>query len=293
MKKNQVSIKLSYTANSMYQMSPRSYFLHYMLNIREDNYKGSFILGDIMDDAFGILAKTGSVDEAKKHFKKRFNKYKTHLGTLDVLKSDKIKWTKTEGDPKDWLDYKADMAIEAYAEQVLPHFDEVLAIQQYVKIEEPSGSFIRGYADKIVRWKQDPKADNYDPKLDKWNGKVILFDDKFSTMKYDVKTSEQLGTYTQAPNITHKIDAEGYIVVPKKYRTRKEPFVPINISIDKVSKSAIKSIFKQYSETLHGIKNGEFHCTGCKENKFGCPYKNYCKTNGKDMTGLIQIKGNK
>lgn len=298
--------KISYSGlNTFKNSGGRAWHLHYEKRLRSSSYKGAFILGDIMDDIFGKLSIDKDLDAAKALFRKRFKKYDTYLGKLDVLKSKKIEWSKTEGDPKDWLEKKADMAIESYFYQVLPHFKEVLAIQQYVKIENEHGDFIRGWADKIVRWKLNPEANEFidekgekqfyhDPDLAKWDDKIILFDDKFSTMKYTVNDSEQLATYKEAPNIEWELDGAGYIVIPKKFRTRKQPYVPAKISIDTVDDDVVDSIFKDYEDTLTKIKLGDYSCNGNSCGRpFKCIYKKYCESGGIDTEGLVYVPPSK
>lgn len=297
---------ISYSGlNTFKNSGGRAWHLHYEKRLRADIYKGAFILGDIMDDVFGKLAVDKDLDAAKALFKKRFNKYDTYLGKLDVLKSKKIQWSKTEGNPEDWLKGKADQAIEAYFYQVVPHIKEVLATQQYIKIENEHGDFIRGYADKIIIWKLDEEANKFtnekgeeafyhDPGLSAWNDKVILVDDKFSTMKYTVPDSEQLATYKEAPNIEWEIEGEAYFVVPKKFRTRKMPYVPVKITIDKVDDSVVESVFEDYADTIEKIKLGQYECNGQGCGKpFSCIYKNYCKSGGTDTKGLVFVPPSK
>jgi len=285
-------IKISYSRHDLYSKSPRAYYLQHILKLVPNKYKGAFILGDCFDQAVGQLSLDKDVDAAIALFKEKFRKYDTYLGELDVLNSDKIQWTKTEGNPKDWYDTKGEMAIRAYAEQVLPHFKEVHGVQLYTLIKDDQGNMIRGFIDKLVTWKQDSTAENYNPELDAWNDKVILFDDKLSTMKYSIPDSAQLATYSEAPNIM-KVDACGYIVVPKKFRLKKEPLVNIKISIDKVLPETVQSVFEGYAETLEGIKLGKFDCDidSCKRNPFGCPYMKYCESDGTNLEGLVYIDG--
>lgn len=284
-------IKISYSRHDLYSRSPRAYYLQYVLKLVPDKYKGAFILGDCFDQAVGQLTLTRDLDAAKTLFKKLFVKYETYLGTLDVLTSDQIEWTKTEGDPKEWLEWKADAALESYNIQVMPHIKTVHAVQEFTKIEDSEGNLIRGYADKIVTWYQDKDAINYDPELDKWNDKIILFDDKLSTGRYSIPDSAQLATYSQSPNIID-VDAQGYIVVNKKFRKIKEPKAPIKITIDTVTEDTIQSVFEGYARTIQGIKMGNFECDkhSCEKSPFPCPYKRFCESNGKDLKGLMYVK---
>jgi hypothetical protein len=253
-------IKLSYSRYTTWKRSPKAYYLNYIKNLKEDKYKGAFIIGDCFDEAAGHLTLNNDLQAAVELFREKFRTYDTYLGKLDVLTSDKIKWSKTEGSPESWYNEKCEMALEAYQTQVIPHFKKVHGIQIFTKIEDDEGNLIRGYADKIVTWKLDEDLNKYtddkgniqhyhDPELAKWNDKVILFDDKCSTMRYTIPDSEQLATYKEAPNVID-IDAEGYIVVPKRFRKQKLPLVPIKITIDKVFSATFAEFFIRASEWI-------------------------------------------
>jgi hypothetical protein len=293
-----MSIKISYSANSLYQRSPRAWYLHYQLGLRPAEYKGSFIIGGSIDEALNVLLVTKDRDKAISEFMKFFTAYKDNEGKKisGLDESSNIKWTKTEGDGKSWIK-KAEMIIDAYIEQVLPHLKEVIAVQAPTQLRNDSGDIVRGVADLYAVWEQDSSQDNYNPELDKWNGKTILFDNKTTTIKYkpnSVKESEQLGTYDQDLLRDFEVEAAGYIVIPKVFRKIKQPLIPIQILIDKVDPVVIESIINQYEETLHGIKMGHFPChrQKCSKDPFGCPYKNYCDNDG-DTTGLIWTKRSK
>ena len=160
-----MSVKLSYSGWQTFKNSGgRAWYLHYIQKLRSDKYKGAFILGDCFDAAAGYMGETRDLEGSIELFKKKFRKYDTYLGKLDTLKSNKIKWSKTEGDPKDWYDTKAEMALRAYYEQVIPHLKEVHSTQAYIKIEtdNENNDFIRGYADKIAVWELDEEANKYE-----------------------------------------------------------------------------------------------------------------------------------
>lgn len=300
-----MGIRLSYSRYVNWKRSPRAYYLNDIAGLKEDKYKGAFIIGDCMDQAAGHLTLNKDLKAAVELFKDKFRTYDTYLGTLDVLTSDLIKWSKTEGSPESWYNEKAEMALKAYYEQVIPHFKEVHGIQIFTQIKDNHGNVINGFADKIVTWELDEEANEYidekgdkqhyhDPELSKWNNKVILFDDKCSTMKYTIPDSEQLATYKEAPNIIN-IDAEGYIVIPKSFRKKKEPLVPIKISIDKVLDDTVQSVFEGYQNMLDDVRLGNFPCNkkACDNGPFGCPYKKFCESNGTNLEGLIYVRDGK
>lgn len=298
-------ITLSYSGTNKYIESPRAYYLHYLLRLRPRVYSSAFIVGDILDQCFNemLLNKDGdpvAVGLAK--FDQLINApYKIHIGVVDLKsKTPDIGWFPSDDDRSVWdkraMEMFADKAasaqwiswnikgramIEAYAIQVLPHIRNVVAVQKEVGIATPGGDKIRGFLDFQAIYVQDKAAINYNPLLDKYNGKHILFDNKTASRPYlpnSVKESEQLGTYAHCDGIN--TDAQGYIVIPKKFRKTKEPLIPIQIIIDNVAEPVVESIFKKYDTALKGIKLGNFDCNenNCKNAKFGCPYVKYCKT---------------
>jgi hypothetical protein len=114
------------------------------------------------------------------------------------------------------------LMIEAYNNQILPEFKEVLAIQVQAKLDSNCGDTVEGIVDLVVRLHDDT---------------VVLLDNKTSSVDYgpdSVRTSQQLTLYKLVLNdmhskglFPHKIDKCGYAVIKKR---------PTKI-VDKVCKS--------------------------------------------------------
>lgn len=168
------------------------------------------------------------------------------------------------------------MMIEAYADQILPKIQKVHFVQKNIKLtNETDDSFI-GFIDFCATWE---------------DGKTYIFDNKTSSIKYDmdaVEKSEQLSTYYEAMKDELSLDGAGYVVVPKKFRKQKMPLVPIEIRLGKIDEKLLEKTFQMYDEVLHGIKMGEFQCNPemCASTPWGCGYEKYCASGGTDLTGL-------
>lgn len=292
-------IQLSYSANQRYQMSPRSYYLHYIMRLRPEIVGSALVFGGAVDE--GLNALLEGKKNAAGEFTKAWSKQKVNGVETDLTMTELIKYSKSDYDEsiltdkdkeaieaglnRNWvsLHRKGQMILEAYKEQVLPEIKEVIAVQKYVELKNEAGDSLIGYVDFIAKFNDD---------------KVYIVDNKTTSIKYkpeSVRESAQLATYVEAVKEEELfVDGAAYIAIPKKFRKRKEPLVPIDIIKDNINESLLDETFEQYDKTLHGIKMGEFPCTGCADNVFGCVYKTYCGSNGEDMTGLVVVeKGNR
>lgn len=317
-----MGINLSYTANTKYQVSPRAWYLHYMLRIREANVGSALFLGSAVDDGANQMLENkmlGKVvkdpikvfEESMEHF--NYNDEKIPLRSSDKIKYyksdlDKSIWTEEDHEIKDasdeWITLrrKGIMMLEAFKVQVMPHIKEVISIQDFVKIPNGQGDHIIGYIDFVAKFKldesvlglydKDPKLKEEILALKQYDDSIIIFDNKTSSKKYAqnaVEESGQLATYASFPSNKFHHDYEGFIVMPKKFRSKKTPHVPIQIMIGHVDEEVMNNQFEQYESTLHGIKHGIFPCNeeNCAKNPFGCPYKNYCKDGS--LEGLVDL----
>lgn len=297
-----MSIQLSYSAASKYLMSPRYYYLYYIQRIREEMIGSALPYGNAVDLGVNELLEGKSVEDGIKAFNKAWKGTNINGEYLDLTKTDKIKYSKSdydkkilteedealikEGYDKSWVSLrrKGHMSIEAYKEQIMPRIKKVIAVQQYVKLPNQHGDKLIGYVDLIAEWE---------------DGRIVVFDNKTSGSKYkkdSVRISEQLGTYFEAVELDEiKADAAGYIVIPKKLRSKKEPLVPIDVIIDDISEEVIEKVFDDYEKVLTGIKLGDFSCLSpqCDQYWGECCYKKYCQSGGTDMTGLVKLKKKK
>jgi hypothetical protein len=317
-------MRLSNTSKNKYVMSPKAWYLHYIRGLREEVVGSALPFGTAMDNALNVLLdnkKDGKSDCPYEMFEKCWAKQEINGKKENLKKSDKVRYYKSDfnellitpedekliskGYHKEWvcLRRKAYLLLDAYEKQVMPHLSEIIKVQEYIKIVSDNGEdYIMGYLDFVAKFKLDESAlDCYtDEKeinklleLKKYDDKVILFDNKTSSIKYkpeSVKESGQLGLYTSNISEDHKADHEGYIVLPKKnFRKTKTPSIPIQIIIDDVLDETIDKEFSDYLKVFEGIKHGHFPCNkeNCKSNPFGCPYKNYCETGSTE--GLVKV----
>lgn len=304
---HQLAIQLSYSASQKYKTSPRAYYLHYILRLRPTDLSSALFFGSAIDNALNFLLQgkkdgsdqTAVLAIAKSAFEASWNHAKVDDKEIDLSRIGVIKYSKSDYDEgiltsddrleietsnKDphWVSLKRKglMFLEAYDEQILKHIKEVKFVQKDIKLENDMGDSFIGFIDFCAVWE---------------DGRTIIFDNKTSSIKYSAdsaSTSEQLATYHEATKEEIKVDAVGYIVIPKKIRKYKEPRVPIEVIIDNIDEKVVNETFEMYDEVLSGIKLGDFPCTrhdedGCCSVPWGCPYRKYCESNGKDLTGLV------
>ena len=292
-------ISLSYSASQKYQMSPMSYYLHYLLKLRPEKVGSALVFGNAVDVAVNTMLKNkmkGEKKDPKKMFdyawkEEKINGKKVNLRTTDLVKYSKSDYDEsilTEEDEKliesgvnkNWVSLrrKGMMILDAYEEQIMPRIKEVIAVQKYVSLKNDHGDSFVGWIDFICRWEDD---------------KIYIVDNKTTSIKYkedSVSNSPQLATYFEGTVEEVNPDGAMYIAIPKKFRKRKKPLIPIDVITGNIGEELINKTFEEYDNTLHGIKMGHFPCTGCRENVFGCPYKNYCESGGEDLSGLVYVK---
>jgi hypothetical protein len=278
-----------------------------MLKLRAKHRGSALIFGSAVDEALNLLLTNhyggkneGSPEEV---LLSMLTKAEVNGVVEDLSKSVDIKWSKADNDQSVWLpeDYKSSerpeivtlkrkglMILEAYKEQVLPHFSELISSQKRIEIVNEHGDKISGLID--FEGKFSPKNELKE-QYGQWDGKILVMDNKTTSVAYksdSVALSKQLATYSQVPGI--QADGCGYVVIPKKFRAKKLPLVPITIIIDNPLDSVVESTFNEYEETLQGVKLGNFPCTRkCLESPFGCDYKKYCESNGTNLEGLIYV----
>ncbi len=281
-------ITLSFSACQKFLLSPRSWYLHYLMRLRPIEQGSALAFGSAVDDALNVLLapplnrEPEALAKAKDTFEEKW-----YLSKYENIKYSKADLDESmlggveEGVNRSWasLREKGLYILEAYAEQIVPRIKEVLAVQKEINLKNEAGDAFTGIIDLIVVWEDD---------------RVILFDNKTSSVKYPadaVEISGQLGTYVEAVKEEYKITNAGYIIIPKQIRKKKKPLVPIEVMIGNITENLIEKTFQDYERVLSGIKTGQFECTrsqreGCCSKPWGCAYKNYCESGGTDMTGL-------
>lgn len=272
-------MKISHSAKETYLECGYKYFLHYLLKLRPVEQKSALIFGDAVDQGLNHLLLTRNLDEAITIFHATWGRTENleigfsksdleeHLLPKQEFKNDQEKYWHS-------LNVKGEILLKEYAAQILPRIREVIAVQIDDKIPNEDGDELVIKTDFICVWE---------------DGKRILFDNKTSSVKYtkdSVEKSPQLATYFEALRDQYKLDACGYIVIPKRTNIKKLPAVEITVIIDEVSQETIDKTYEDYDMVLANVKAGNFpkntkSCIG----KYGrCQFYDYCHSGS--MKGL-------
>ena len=263
-------MKISHSAKNVYIECPFKYFLHYYRKLRPTTLSSPLVYGNSIDLGLNFLLENKDLAGAIKVFELAWNSVdfsnvKFSKADLQEELVEKLS-TDIQANSHASLLAKARIQLTEYNAQIMPLLKRVIKVQIDDVMENDLG-------DKLVV-KTDFIAELHD-------GRIILFDNKTSSVKYEqdsVSKSDQLGTYFEALREEYKIDACGYIVIPKKINKKKLPAVQISVIIDTIPEDIINNTLNQFEEVLVGIKSAQFpkNFDNCV-NKFGkCPYYNYC-----------------
>ncbi len=261
-----MSIQLSFSAAQRYVTSPRSYYLHYVLRLRPKELSSALFFGSAIDLGVNYMLqakKDGKeifIDIAQSVFSEAWNWGEVNGVRINLSEPSVIKYSKADYD-ESILTSEDKKSIETQGLDV-----------SWVSLKRKGFMILEAYRDQIL------------PRI-----KEVKF------VKYaddSAGISEQLATYFEAPKEELKVDAVGFIVIPKKIRKQKLPLVPIEVVIGEISEKVVNETFEKYDDVLTGIRLGKFDCTrqdenGCCSAPWGCSYRRYCESNGKDLTGLI------
>ena len=294
-------IKLSHTAKEKYIQSPRAYFLHYHLYLREAKLGSPLFFGTLIEKGIDALFAGKTLEEAQQIFRDNFQRYQVNGQWVSLATSPLVRYSKadldldvfTEEELKEIvkkpvnvqshasLMRKGEMMLAAYHRDILPRIKKVIATQVYFSIKNETGDEITGFADVICEWE---------------DGRIVLFDHKTSAGKYeeDVVTAgdkgKQTAIYFEAFKETYKLDAVGFIVLEKKIR-KKEPRARTQVILDIPSPEIIEATYTEFDDVLQNIKMANFPCAAPACDVFGqkCCYAKYCASGGSDMTGLVKV----
>ena len=276
-------MKISHSAKNLYKECSYKYFLHYFRKLRPDENKSAFAFGAAVDNGLNTLLETRDLVLALTEFGSKWNEVppasltyskadlEEHLLTTEEQKLGDIK-------TKSWISLreKGKIILEEFHAQLLPRIKRVIKVQLDDSIKNESGDELVVKADFICEWE---------------DGRIILFDNKTSSVPYkddSVQTSDQLGTYLEAFKEEYKVEACGYIVIPKKINKKKKPAIEIKVIIDQVKEEIVEQTFQDFQEVLDGIKDARFdkNWDNCMSKYGKCPYYEYCRT--KDTKGLAE-----
>lgn len=213
------------------------------------------------------------------------------------------------------LKNKGKLMLDAYKQKILPQIEEVLAVQEWVKLVNQDGDEVTGVVDLVARVKDHG---------------VVILDNKTSAMDYEedsVLTSPQLSLYVHALSDKYKTRKAGYIVLKKNLQKNRikicskcgynggasraktcdnivdekrchgswnetiSPEVNIQFIVDEIPTKTEQLVLENYDDINRSIKAGVFHrnLNSCA-NQYGgpCVYLNLCY---KDKTdGLVDLK---
>lgn len=165
-----------------------------------------------------------------------------------------------------WLSLRTKglLLIESYKKEVIPLIDEVISIQEGIRLPNDDGDEIEGFIDFIATFTDDPDT-------------VYLCDNKTSAKPYkqsDLTESEQLNLYAYYKNIK-KV---AYVVVEKNIRKR-DPKVRINIIKGDANLSVVDTVLDKFENTLLNIRGEKFSPnfnSGCFFYGNKCEYYSIC-----------------
>lgn len=219
-----------------------------------------------------------------------------------------------------WLSMrrKGFLMIAAYQEKVMPKINKVLAVQEWIKLDNQDGDAITGVVDLVAEVKGHG---------------VVILDNKTSAMAYEddsVVTSPQLSLYVHALSEKYNTRKAGYLVLRKQVKKNRvkicnscghngtgsraktcdatiegkrcggewnetiAPEIDIQIIIDEIPEKLEELVINNYDDVNNAIKNEVFtkNFNSCN-NTFGgkCPYYGLCYKGS--MHGLVDMKKDK
>lgn len=276
-------MRLSHSSKNVYLECGYKWFNHYYRKLRSVEEGSALVFGSAIDLGLNTLLETRDLAAATKAFEEAWIKHKDNQNvrySKSDLQEELIEGMITK-DLKlnSWLSLneKGKILLREYNDQVMPNIEEVIKIQFDDTIKNEDGDELVLKPDIIVKWRP--------------TGQRILFDNKTSSVKYDansVKESAQLATYFDGLKEEYKLDAAGFIVLPKKINKRKKPAIEIKIIIDTVSEETLEKTFQEYQEVLDGIKAAKFekNLDACVSVYGKCQFYEYCRSGS--TKGLIE-----
>lgn len=294
-------VKLSHTAKEKYLTSPRAYYYHYHLYLREQVLGSPLFFGSLIETGLNALFAGATLEQALETFRKNFKVYSVNGKMESLSSSSYIRYSKsdldlevfTEKELKDletksvqfksWasLQRKGEMLITAYHRDIFSRIKKVIAVQKYFSIVNEADDEINGFIDLICEWEDDS---------------LIAPDHKTTSIAYpedavtNDKHGKQTALYYEVLKDEYPIDGTGFFVLEKKMR-KKEPRARTQIILGKPTEELIQKTFDEFDSVAYNIKQGNFPCLAPACDQYGqsCCYKKYCASNGKDLTGLVKV----
>lgn len=168
------------------------------------------------------------------------------------------------------------MMLEVLKKWIDENIQEVHSIQKKLVTENTEGDTLEGYIDFIATFKDGVKR-IVDLKT--------ASDPKRQYPDNCIEESQQLTIYSEIEDIKEV----AYLIIDKSIR-KKEPRVRVRYVSGTVTENNANKIFDKIEESLVNIKNEVFekNLNSC-HNYGGCPYRNFCKSGGQNIDGLIKL----
>jgi len=258
----------------------------------------ALFLGTIIEKSTDALLEGKTLKEAQDLFEKNYQRYEIN-GKWETLKtSDKVKFFKSDFQENAHTEKELEelatkehnfrcwssriksgkLMIQEFHDNIMPNIKKVIAMQEYISIDNGDGDQIIGYADYIVEW---------------IDGRRLVLDLKTSASPYKkdaVLTTEkgsQTALYYFALREKYNLDGAGFLVLEKKIR-KKEPQTRSQILIDVPPEELIQETLDIFDKMLYDIRQAKFPCKAPDCNRFGqqCCYNKFCETGGVNTKGL-------
>lgn len=298
-------MRLSHTQKELYKVSPRAWFIKYVLKYKESVMGSPLFFGSIVEEGCNALLNGKTLEQAHKVFEKKFQKYDIN-GKKECLKSSsKVRYFKsdfqenahTEEELK-VLEGKSDkhrawasrlnsgkMMIKEFHDNILPNIRKVISMQEFISVPNGHGDTIIGYSDLVCEW---------------IDGRILVLDIKTSGTPYakdavlTMEKGSQTALYYSALKEKYNLDGAGFLVLEKKIRKR-IPQTRSQIIIDVPPDHIIEETFDDFDEVLYSIRQAQFPCCSPDCNRFGqiCAYSKFCESGGVDTTGLFRSSDEK
>ena len=282
-----MSIRLSHTAKEKYIRCPLSYYMHYMLKLREKAVGSALPFGTAVGTAAEDLLKGKAFDEAIKTFNELWEFPEINGERVVGHDTSLVKFSKSDSKegladtPWECMKIKGHMLLSAYQDEVMSTVKDVMGTEVEIKIENESGDYIVGYADALVELN---------------DGRRLVMDNKTASKAYakDAVTigdkAKQLALYYPELKEQYNLDGAGFWVMEKGIRKR-EPQTRIQTLIDIPTEELIEETLDEFDNVLYSIKMGHFPSKHPECNTFfgKCICEKYIQSDGTDLSDLVYV----
>lgn len=283
-----MGIQLSHSAKNKYLNCPMSYYMHYILKLREEKTSSALVFGTTLEAGLDSLLNGKTLDEAIKAFELAWEAPEVNGVVVDGRTTKLINFSKADSKeeladtPWECMREKGKLLITAYQKEVIPEIKDVISLQQKIEIENNHGDKIIGYSDII---------------MENLEGKRLLMDNKTSAKAYakDAVTvgdkAKQLALYWEALQEEFSLDGVGFYVLEKGIR-KKDPYTRVHTMIGVPTEEVIQETFDEFEHVLYNLRMGIFpsNTPDCNQFYGKCVCHKYAPSGGENTSGLICTK---